>query len=221
MAIPLSVRECNPQASHTFFYVDIVSRDRPYRLFTTVIGNRSIHSIISTGKSNSLDVRQLSCYCNHCVDGDYSKCEDTKHVDDWETIEIEQEKGYGHQRATRGDIQEQREGIKDLVTKDALIAIASSDSGEEYYSLKVTGNGPEVLTERTTDDWSCTYRAGTEVIRGYFLVGKTAVSEDCLYQLDTTKKVVVYTTTAQFICPDLQMVKIMNGTFYNITICHQ
>ena len=31
------------------------------------------------------------------------------------------EKGYGHHRATRGDIQEQREGIKDLVTKDALL----------------------------------------------------------------------------------------------------
>ena len=72
-------------------------------------------------------------------------------MDDWETIEIQQEKGYGHQRATRGDIQEQREGIKDLVTKDALIAIASGDPGEEYYLLKVTGNGPEVLTERATD----------------------------------------------------------------------
>ena len=58
---------------------------------------------------------------NHCIDGDYSECEDKKHGDDWETIEIQQGKGYGHHRATRGDIQEQREGIKDLVTKDALL----------------------------------------------------------------------------------------------------
>ena len=152
-----------------------MNRDRPYRLFTEVKGNRSIHSIISTGSSNSLDVRQLSCYCIHCIDGDYSECEDKEHVDDWETIEIQQEKGCGHQRATRGDIQEQREGIKDLVTKDALIAIASGDPGVEYYLLKVTGNGPEVLTERATDDWSCTYHAGAEVFRGNFLVAETAV----------------------------------------------
>ena len=97
------------------------NRDRPYRIFTEVKGNRSIHSIISTGESNSLDVRQLSRYCNNCIDGDYSECEDKKHGDDWETIEIQQGKGYGHHRATRGDIQEQQEGIKDLVTKDALL----------------------------------------------------------------------------------------------------
>ena len=68
-----------------------------------------------------------------------------------------------------GDIQEEREGIKDLVTKDALIAIASGDPGVEYYLLKVTGYGPEVVTERATDDWSCTYRTGAEVFRRIFL----------------------------------------------------
>ena len=46
--------------------------------------------------------------------------------------------------------------------------------------LTVAGNGPDILTERTTDDWSCTYHAGAEVIRGYFLVDETAVSEDRL-----------------------------------------
>ena len=122
-----------------------MNRDRPYRLFTEVKGNRSIHSIISTGESNSLDVHQLSCYCNHCIDGDYSECKDKEHVDDWKTIEIQQEKDYGHQCATRGEIQEQWEGIKDLVTKDPLIDIASGGPGVEYYLLKVTGNGPQMI----------------------------------------------------------------------------
>ena len=115
-----------------------------------------------------------------------------------------------------GDIQEQWEGIKDLVTKDALIAIASGDPGVEYYLLKLTGNGPEVVTERATDDWSCTHRAGAEVFCRNFLVAKTAVSEDRLYKLDTTKKAVVNATTARFICPDLQTEKSMNGTFYKV-----
>ena len=174
-----------------------MNRDRPYRLFTEVKGNRSIHSIISTGSSNSLDVRQLSCYCNHSIDGNYSECEDKEHVDDWETIEIQQEKGYGHQRATR---RHPRTG----------------DPGVEYYLLKLTGNGPEVVTERATDDWSCTYHAGAEVFRRNFLLAKTAVSEDRLYKLDITKKAVVNATTARFICPDLQTEKSMNGTFYKV-----
>ena len=65
-----------------FFYIEKVNRDRPYRLFTKVKGNRSIHSIISTGESNSLDVCKLSCNYNHCIDGNYSEFEDKKHVDD-------------------------------------------------------------------------------------------------------------------------------------------
>ena len=137
-------------------------------------------------------------------------------MDDWKTIEIQPEKDYGHQRATRGGIQKQWEGIKDLVTKDALIDIASGGPGVEYYLLKVTGNGPEVLTEKATNDWSCTYRAGAEVFHGNFLVAETAVSQDRLYKLGTTKKAIVYATTARFICPDLQTEKTMNGTFYKV-----
>ena len=147
-----------------FFDIDKVNRDRPYRLFTEIKGNRSIHSILSYGESNSLDVRQLSCYCNHCIEGNYHDCEDRIYLDNWETIELQQERSYGHQHATRSDIQEQREGIKDLVTKDAIIAIASGDPGEEYYLMKVTGNGPEILDKRTEDDWSSLYWTGAEVL---------------------------------------------------------
>ena len=82
--------------------------------------------------------------------------------------------------------------------------------------LKVTGNGPEVLTENATDDWSCTYRAGAEVFRGNFLVAETAVSKDHLYKLSTTKKAMVYATTARFICTNLQTKETMNGTFNKV-----
>ena len=102
------------------------------------------------------------------------------------------------------------------LSKNAFIAIASGDPGEEYYLLKVTGNGLEVLAERTTDDWSCTYRSGAEVFRGNFLVGETTVSEDRLYILDTTEKAIVYATTTRFICPELQTEKTINGTFYKV-----
>lgn len=179
-----------------FFYVDKVNRDRPYRLFTEIRGNRSIHSVLSSGESNSLDVRQLSCYCNHCIDGDYNECDNQWYVDSWEAIEIEPERGYGHQRATRAEIQEQREGIKDLISKDAVVAIASGDPGEEYYLMKVTGNGLEVLDKRTTDDWSSSYPAGAEVFRGHFFIAAEESSDDRSYTLDASKKAIVYAATA-------------------------
>ena len=80
-------------------------------------------------------------------------------MDDQETTENQQGKGYGHQRASREDTQEQQEGIKDLVTKDAIIVSGDPEKSTKCINilLTITGNGPEVLTERTKDDWSCTY----------------------------------------------------------------
>ena len=34
--------------------------------------------------------------------------------------------------------------VKELLAKNNIMAIASGDPGEEYYLLKVTGNGPEI-----------------------------------------------------------------------------
>ena len=119
-----------------------MKRDRPHKLFTDVKGNRAIHSILTSGNGNSLDMRQLSCHCSNCIDGNYDVCEDKEYVDEWESIEVGQERGYGQQRATRADIEEKREGIKDLVSEGAVIAIASGNPGGEYYLMKVTGNGP-------------------------------------------------------------------------------
>lgn len=90
-------------------------------------------------------------------------------MDNWETIDIEPERGYRAQRTTRAEVQEQHESIKQLVSQDAIIAIASGDLGEEYYLMKVSGNGLEVLDRNIKDDWSSSFRAGAEVFRGYFL----------------------------------------------------
>ena len=43
-------------------------------------------------------------------------------------------------RVTRSEAVGNLSSIKDLLTKEAVVAIASGDSGEDYY-LKITGNG--------------------------------------------------------------------------------
>ena len=75
------------------------------------------------------------------------------YVDQWEEQELERE--YSHQDTivTRGDISTALEGINELATKGAIVAIASMDTGEDYYLLQVTGDGPEVITAEESDDW--------------------------------------------------------------------
>ena len=200
-----------------FFYVEKVNRDRPHRHFNEVKGNRAIHSVLSSGSGNNLETRQLSCYCNNCIDGDYDDCEEKGYVDEWEAVEVTREREYGHKRATRADIQEQRESLKDLVTKGAVIAIASGDPEEEYYLMQVTsGNGPEVLKKMTKDDWSSSYPAGAEVFRGHFYITNSQGADDRLYKLNKKKKAIVYAATARFICPDLPSIENANGKFFKV-----
>lgn len=84
--------------------------------------------------------------------------------------------------------------------------------------MKVTGNGVEVLTERASDDWSSTYRAGAEVFRGYFLTGETADSEDRLCKLDTSKKSYSLRSNRKIDLPDVQMETTLNETFTKYTM---
>ena len=51
---------------------------------------------------------------------------------------------------------------------NTFVAIAAGDPGEEYYLLKITGNGPEHLRKGDKDDWHTCFPAGTEVVRGHF-----------------------------------------------------
>ena len=85
------------------------------------------------------------------------------------------------------------------------MAIASGDVDEDYYLLKVSGNGPEVLSKSTRDDWGTRYKAGVEVLRGHFYV-KEAVGQH-VYQLVTEEVAIVYAATARFICSDLERIQ--------------
>ena len=50
-----------------------------------------------------------------------------------------------------------------------LVKKVNPDPGEEYYLLKITGNGPEHLRKGVKDDWGMCFPPGAEVVRGHFL----------------------------------------------------
>ena len=90
------------------------------------------------------------------------------------------------------------------------MAIASRDVDDDYYLLKVLGNGVEVLSEPTKDDWGAKYKAGVEVLRGNFYVKEETVGQH-IYQLVTGKVAIVYSATARFICSDLERIQTTQG----------
>ena len=184
-----------------FFYVEKHCRNRQRR-FKQIKGSRQIHSVVATDVSNGLklNIGFLSCYCENCFDGQYDDCENREWVEPWQLIEIEQEAS--ERRVTRSDSEGQRVGIKDLITENSIVAIASGDPGEDYYLMKVTGHGPEELEIPTTDDWGMSYLAGAEVICGHFLLPVRGSSRQ--YKMDHNRKAVVYAATAPFLCTDLR-----------------
>ena len=74
-----------------FFYVENSDRNRPHRQFKEVKGNRAIHSILARGQGRHLEIRDLSCYCEQCLIGDYDHCVNTAHVNAWQEHVLELE----------------------------------------------------------------------------------------------------------------------------------
>ena len=184
-----------------FFFVDQHNRNRRNGKFKPIKGSRQIHSISGTDQSaGCLKTRLLSCYCDSCLDGEYGSCENHDLVDEWEEISIEQE--VTTRRVTRAEAHEQQAGILDLVSEGSFVAIASGDPGEDYYLLKVS-EGPKDLQTPTKDDWGATYPAGAEVLTGHFLI-QVAGTRSRHYNVDYSRKALVYASTATFLCTDVR-----------------
>lgn len=175
-----------------FFYVEHHHRNRSR--FKQMKGSRQIHSILATEESPGLQIktRLLSCYCDSYFDGQHDECENREWVEPWEEVEVEQEGSA--RRVTRSELEDQRVGIKDLITENSVLAIASGDPVEDYYLMKVTSHGPEELDVPTQDDWGAHYPAGAEVICGHFLLPIREANRQ--YKIDGNKKAIVFAVTA-------------------------
>ena len=167
-------------------------------------GNRAIHSVLSGSNSCSIRTHQLSCYCENCIKEDYEACQNADYVSAWQTVQLETETLQQNSVTMRSDASENVSSVKEFLAKNTIIAIASGEPGEEYYLLKVTGNGPEILNKEIKDDWGMCFPTGAEVLRGHFFVRQEEDASLHSYYLGKGKAAVVYVATACFIWPDLQ-----------------
>ncbi|KAL9977360.1 hypothetical protein ACROYT_G014752 [Oculina patagonica] len=124
-----------------------------------------------------IKTRLLSCYCDNCFDSQYNECENCEWVKPWDEVEIEQEGST--RRVTRHETVDQRVGIKDLITENSIVAIASGGPGEDFYLMKVTVCHPEELDVPTKDDWEAQLSSSKR--------GKKKSSSEPLASKDTTE----------------------------------
>ena len=108
-----------------FFYVEQHDRNRPRRYFKEVKGNCAVHSILAREQSGYLQLRELSCYCDHCIANDFASCDNASFVKNWQEHVLELQ--VPERRATRNDVIEIREGLLDLVLRNSIVVIASAN----------------------------------------------------------------------------------------------
>ena len=99
----------------------------------------------------------------------YEACKNADYVSAWRTVLLETE-SQQQNRMTRLETAENLSLIKEHLSRNTVVAIASGDPEKEYYLLKITGNGPEHLRKRVKDDWGMCFLPGAEVVRGHFLI---------------------------------------------------
>lgn len=77
-----------------FFLVKNIDHTRERTMNkATVSGTRfRIHSVMSSGVNNKVNVRNLSCFCSFCIKGDYDSCTNSGYCNSWTTTQIK-EKG--------------------------------------------------------------------------------------------------------------------------------
>ena len=178
-----------------FCYESEHDSEQPYRMFKEVQNNRRIHSIVANDSEKKLKTRNLSCYCENCLESKYNDCRN------WTEIELETERV--ERRVTCANAIEQRERIVDLIPSGSTVAIASGDVAKDYYLFEVLSDGAEILRKSTKDDWGGSFRANTEVLTGHFYTKDSSRQHAHVYQLVSDKKAIVYAATARFICSDL------------------
>jgi len=75
--------ERNTVSRREFVFFENVNRNRPETNVQTLTRTWKLHSVKSLGKGYELYTRNLSCYCDACVNGQNSECENVNIVSNW------------------------------------------------------------------------------------------------------------------------------------------
>ena len=136
-----------------FFYVDSldVKWEHDKEKYSTVRGTHGLHSIASKGNDGKINVRELSCYCQECIQESYSQCENKSQVEPFRAISFSNEAGEIESfeiDSSVGDsqiIDTTPLEYTNSIGVDSFVAIKpSSDAIYSFFALHVTSSGVQM-----------------------------------------------------------------------------
>ena len=94
----LASRDIGPSAQlsqRRFFYVDSldVKRDHDKEKYSTYCSWNAWPPFLASGNDGKINVRELSCYCQECIQENYSQCENKSQVEPFRAISFSSEAG--------------------------------------------------------------------------------------------------------------------------------
>ena len=186
---------------------EAIVRNRPGTTFKELKGIRKLHCVKKTAEQGKVFVRNRTCYCIDCINGEEGKCTNKEWVDEWREVQLERESSDATARqtveTTQAGLLDTVMWIADLATKGRVVAIAAADDPDyECYLLKVTIDGVIELESAVTDDYGCSFERGSVVLKGNFFVRDNLT--DMTYKLDKSKSAFVLVGTVCHVCGELK-----------------
>ena len=143
-----------------------------------VPGTQKLHSILATNKIQigMLMVKELACFCAHCIDNDYTNCVNLKWTGEWTPNFLQPvDPEYMRESMLRvwdGSIQYGAEGELLAATLDvgdifAVNAAAGNDEGEDFWIIICT-KVLHTVKAPFTDKWGTSFTEGDEVVAGKY-----------------------------------------------------
>ena len=159
------------------------------------------HQISSTGTTEKLHVRPLSCYeCDGCLEGELENCGNKNLIGKHQIVEIKISESHNdrteHQEDEQTDID-----IRTLFTKNSVVAVYGDDPEYQFYIMKVTDE-PHVMNRDVSDDWGCTFTRGSEILKSFYYDRMNNSSYK--YKLIKRRKAIVHVVAVQFVCVELR-----------------
>ena len=148
----------------------------------TISGSRKLHSIqgVSISDPTLLMVRQLSCFCSPCMDGDWAACEKSGHVQDWRVIKlVPSDVSFVREQMISRQFEVEGEEPWDYATEEtlgdlvnvgdnfAVPAIEGNDEGVDFYILQCQRK-KQIVREKFTCVWGGQFEVGEYVIAGTY-----------------------------------------------------
>ena len=167
---------------------------------------RQIHSCKSISTPGQNDVRNLSCYCPECIDGNYDECK-CEVGGGWKRVSIKEVTTGEATDEEEDDIPEQNH-ISELAVIGSIVAIEDSNDFKLYSIVSESA----VLESPQSDDKGLMLPAGAEVFRANLCVPEKSTKTGTYYTVEAASEF-IQPEDIRYVIVSVKEKSLKRGTF--------